>query len=192
MPISHVEARELVVQYLKETGGQEKYDSVILDDHTIEREFGWVFFYNSRAYTETKNFMCGLVGNAPLIVDRYTGELHVTGTGLPTECYIRSYEATGDPRNYIDYVGSRVSLWAASDDVGRNEVIPLLQEIFSIDLGHAKDVVEVVARGDSCVLDAGARKSAGEACRRLSALGIYAYPIPDLSPNDSTDTDACL
>ncbi len=29
---------------------------VILDEHTIEKEFGWVFFYQSKQYIETNDF----------------------------------------------------------------------------------------------------------------------------------------
>jgi len=177
--MTYTEARELVTQYLRDSGEGERNDIVIVDDETSEREFGWVFFYNSRKHVETGDVLYGLVGNAPLIVDRHTGKLHVTGTGLPTECYIRAYEATGDPHNYLDYVGSRVAICLASEDMDRNEAICLLTEIFSIDPGHAKDVVEAVARGETCVLDAGDRKSAGEGSLPSTVYnGIYCISDP--------------
>lgn len=49
---------------------------------TLEREFaeGWVFFDNSARFQQTGAFRDGLVGNAPLIVDRDTGQIHITGT----------------------------------------------------------------------------------------------------------------
>ena len=71
---------------------------VIIDDATIERPFGWVFFYQSKRYLESGEFEFCLAGNAPLIVDRRTGEVHVTGTARPIETYIAAYESSEHPR----------------------------------------------------------------------------------------------
>ena len=65
---------------------------VIVDEHTIEKDWGWVFFYSTDRYVETGDFRYALVGNAPVIVNRYTGERIITGTGKPIEQYIRKYE----------------------------------------------------------------------------------------------------
>jgi len=65
---------------------------VIMDEHTIERDWGWVFFYSTDRYVETGDVRYALFGNAPYIVNRRTGELHVTGTAKPIEHYIRKYE----------------------------------------------------------------------------------------------------
>ena len=85
-------ARELVEQYLKDTHQHMHDELIILDDETMEREFGWVFFYTSRKFLETGNILYGLVGNAPIIVDRNQGALHVTGTARPIEEYIQEFE----------------------------------------------------------------------------------------------------
>jgi hypothetical protein len=67
-------------------------DWVVLDERTIERTWGWVFFYNSKRYLETREIRYALAGNAPYIVNRYTGALSVTGTAHPIEHYIAEYE----------------------------------------------------------------------------------------------------
>lgn len=69
---------------------------VLLLEHTIERPFGWVFFYTSRLYRETGEFRYALAGNAPLIVNRRSGEVVATGTARPVEHYIAEYEARLD------------------------------------------------------------------------------------------------
>jgi len=66
---------------------------VLLLQHTIERPFGWVFFYTSRLHRETGEVRYALAGNAPLIVNRRSGEVVTTGTALPVEQYIAEYEA---------------------------------------------------------------------------------------------------
>lgn len=68
---------------------------VILEQQTISEEFGWVFFYQSQKYVETGEFRHKLAGNAPFIIDRETGSLHVTGTARPTEFYINNYKKYG-------------------------------------------------------------------------------------------------
>jgi hypothetical protein len=72
------------------------YDSgwVIQDDLTIEKEFGWVFFYTSRKYLETGNPLFLPFGNSPVIVDREDGTLHAAGTAKPIEDYIAAYESS--------------------------------------------------------------------------------------------------
>jgi hypothetical protein len=70
-----------------------KMKLVILDNETIETEWGWVFFYNTEDYLKTGDFYDSLVGNAPYIVNRNTGELVETGTAYDIEDYINEYES---------------------------------------------------------------------------------------------------
>ena len=72
-------------------------EMVIVESATIEGEFGWVFFYDSRKYIETGDDAHAIVGNAPLLVSRADGSLHVTGTALPPEDYIENFKRTGSP-----------------------------------------------------------------------------------------------
>jgi hypothetical protein len=85
-------ARRLVAEEIGE--GRTTADGitpVIVDDRTIEREFGWVFFYDSKEYLATGDISHAVLGNAPVIVDR-RGSVHHTGTAHPVEHYIRQYE----------------------------------------------------------------------------------------------------
>ncbi len=66
----------------------------ILDQYTIEKPWGWIFFYNSREYAKTGDEKYPLIGNAPYIVNRETHELVATGTAEDIEVYIADYEAT--------------------------------------------------------------------------------------------------
>jgi hypothetical protein len=70
-----------------------KIKLVILDNETIEKKWGWVFFYNTEDYLKTGDIYEALVGNAPYIVNRYTGELFETGTAYDIEEYIKEYES---------------------------------------------------------------------------------------------------
>ena len=87
---------EVELKRLADTSGTPA--SVILDDATIEQDFGWVFFYQSRQFLQTREPTAKLAGNAPYIVDRHTGALHVTGTARPLEYYISQYANRAVPR----------------------------------------------------------------------------------------------
>ena len=90
--ITKDEARTLEFAELSKTWGIEDDEPVIIDEHTIERAFGWVFFYDSLRHQQTQSLGDSLAGNAPVIVNRFDGLLHYPGTALPTEEYIRAYE----------------------------------------------------------------------------------------------------
>ena len=85
------EAEGIVLHYLRsqERGGA--HELVLLKDKTIERSFGWVFFYESKRYLETGNFSDIVVGNAPLVVTKSDGRLHVTGTAHPIDHYLEKF-----------------------------------------------------------------------------------------------------
>lgn len=67
---------------------------LIFEQYTIERPFGWVFFYGSKLYAETSDIKYAVAGNAPLIVNRHTGEVALTGTAQSVEKYINEYEVS--------------------------------------------------------------------------------------------------
>ncbi|MCA9251446.1 MAG: hypothetical protein KDA54_09970 [Phycisphaerales bacterium] len=69
----------------------------IVSDATIERPFGWVFFYNSVEFLRTGKLSSMLAGNAPIIINKQDGVLCDTGTAYPVEHYIKNYEEYGTP-----------------------------------------------------------------------------------------------
>lgn len=87
------EAQHLVEKELKRLKSeQDSIDCVVLEDETLEKPWGWVFFYQSKAYVETGDDTEMLAGNAPIIVNRYSGELMHTGTSYDVVHYLREYE----------------------------------------------------------------------------------------------------
>ena len=77
-----------IASYAAESGSPEL---ALQDDQTIEKEFGWVFFYQSRKFLETGDFRDMALGNAPLIIDR-EGNVHETGTAHSIEHYLTEFE----------------------------------------------------------------------------------------------------
>ena len=68
------------------------HDFVIVSDQTIERPFGWVFFYTTRQYLETDNPSYIVPGNGPLIVLSSDGSHEWLSTAMPPQKAIEVYE----------------------------------------------------------------------------------------------------
>ncbi|MEA5674290.1 YrhB domain-containing protein [Pseudomonas sp. MH2] len=68
-------------------------DSEIPLQITCQGEFaeGWYFCYQSKEFLETGELSAQLAGNAPFLIDRQSGELHVLGTAKPLESYLNDY-----------------------------------------------------------------------------------------------------
>ena len=98
-------AISLALAHISKSWGMPDAHPVILDDMTIVKDFGWVFFYDSSKHLETGVFEDSIVGNAPVIVNKHDGSLHFTGTGRPIEDFVKAYERTGDP--FADEVEAR-------------------------------------------------------------------------------------
>jgi hypothetical protein len=96
--LTREEAKELVYARInaEDPYAEQALELVIIDDETIEKEYGWVFFYQTKEYLKTGNIVDSLVGNAPYIVNKYTGELIETGTANPIEEYIAEYESESE------------------------------------------------------------------------------------------------
>jgi hypothetical protein len=77
----------------------------ILDEHTMETEFGWLFFWTSKKYQETGEFQYALAGNAPLIVDRRNGSVHATSTARPVEEIVEDYRKSHADDSTVSHRG---------------------------------------------------------------------------------------
>jgi len=65
---------------------------VVVDEHTIERPFGWIFFYNSERFVTTGNAIYRLAGNGPVFVNKATESIEFFGSTPPLEDLISRYE----------------------------------------------------------------------------------------------------
>jgi hypothetical protein len=53
-----------------------------------------MFFYNSKRFLETGDFLYLLAGNGPVIINRHTGSVELFGTGKPPLEIVDEYERT--------------------------------------------------------------------------------------------------
>ena len=87
--ITKEEAYRKVEQLLDKIEYDDKY--LIDKNATNDHERGWVIYYNSKIYIETKDVEFALMGNAPFLVRKDTGKVVATGTSEPVEFYIDKY-----------------------------------------------------------------------------------------------------
>lgn len=89
--LTKTEALEIVSKKLKEMSPSD--DTFVCDDTgTIEKQFGWVFFYNSKTYLETGEIRYALAGNGPVMVNKHDGTIEFYGTAKSIEASIEEYE----------------------------------------------------------------------------------------------------
>jgi hypothetical protein len=95
--LSKTEALEIVSKKLQEMRPSDPF--VVVEKSTIERPFGWVFFYNSKKFVETGEFGDRLLGNGPVIVNKHNGSVEFLGSSRPPLEFVEEYErrlAEGD------------------------------------------------------------------------------------------------
>ncbi|PLT18883.1 YrhB domain-containing protein [Ralstonia mannitolilytica] len=85
------QAENVASHYLEELGREIGIPLTVVRRQDLP--YGWVFFYNSKAYLESGEIGAMLAGNAPFVVDAFDGSLHVLGTAHPVDFYLKEYEA---------------------------------------------------------------------------------------------------
>jgi hypothetical protein len=81
---------------LEEAEARRIAESLLADTEALtdvaENRIGWTYYWNSAAYIETGDEMQGIIGNAPIIIDRMDGSIVPSGTGESVEFYIDQYQ----------------------------------------------------------------------------------------------------
>jgi hypothetical protein len=86
------EAQEKVLLLLGERGRQVDGGLSLVEERTIAKPYGWVFFYDSRRHLETGSIFDAIGGNGPLVVLAETGEVVTLGTAKRPEDEIDEFE----------------------------------------------------------------------------------------------------
>ena len=90
--LSDIECRALAEQYLLRLA-QEWGEELVLLPSPLETAATFAYGYNTVDFLASGNYIHALVGNGPLMVSKVTGEIKQAGTALPTEHYVREFEA---------------------------------------------------------------------------------------------------
>jgi len=86
------EAKARVVREINRAYAARDDELVLLEDETITKDYGWVFFYQSRRFLMTGSLSDRLAGNGPVIVLRGDGSIHQLGGNEPVDAMLESFE----------------------------------------------------------------------------------------------------
>jgi hypothetical protein len=86
--ITKDDAKRIALEFIEGLTRQSGNELALLQTATLEKSFGWIFFYQSKSYLQSREPRDAVVGNAPIVVAKLDGRVHVTGTAHPIEYYI--------------------------------------------------------------------------------------------------------
>ena len=64
----------------------------LLHERTVETEWGWVFYFNTRQYAETRDPLTLLPGCGPLVIERADGAYTFLSTSMAPDQALAMYE----------------------------------------------------------------------------------------------------
>jgi hypothetical protein len=86
------DARGRVEALLVDWGTYVEGGLAVVDELTIAKPYGWIFFYNARRYLESGDIRESVAGNGPVVVLAETGEPFVLGTARRPDEQIALFE----------------------------------------------------------------------------------------------------
>jgi len=96
------EAIKIVSTAIKANEFSLNTEEIIIDDSlTIEKPYCWIFTYTSKLWQETGDYKHALAGNAPIIIDKRTGNRTSYSTKYDMETIVNKYEEENGLWNLI-------------------------------------------------------------------------------------------
>jgi len=87
MAISFEQAEVIAERAVRALADTSNDEFGIVGNETIDE--GWLFFYNSKEFIETGNFLSSLAGNGPIFVDR-SGAVKILPSATPWQETVKS------------------------------------------------------------------------------------------------------
>lgn len=90
--ITREEAKQKVAEYVNFNLRLQDDELIIVDEETITKDYGWVFFAVNKKYLETQNFSDMVIGRGPVLFEKQSQTIIPFGTVLSAEQYLEQYE----------------------------------------------------------------------------------------------------
>lgn len=74
------------------SGLKEGTEFVLVDDGTVEKDWGWVFQFGTKEYLQSRSPMDLVPGTGPLVVEKADGSFSFLSTSVPPQVAITEYE----------------------------------------------------------------------------------------------------
>ncbi|WP_431612213.1 hypothetical protein [Chryseobacterium sp. 'Rf worker isolate 10'] len=91
--LAEQEVIEIAKDYIKKLSQKWEIELTIAEKRSIQKEYGVMFYFNSKKFVEDKIEKAKLIGCSPFLVDNKTGKIIVFGTNRSIDYYIQEYEA---------------------------------------------------------------------------------------------------
>ena len=154
-------------QWVARCGADGRLKLTLHRDATVERDFGWVFFWGP------EDESVPVAGNAPIIVDRKNDSVHVTGTAYPLGQYLESYARIG--RTYPFAVPEHVVILEGwKPGMLKISLTKAIREVSGMGLAEAKDCTDSVIAGRAVTLPFSCETDADRFCCNVEGLGAVA------------------
>lgn len=85
-------AEKLAQREIQRIAMQAGDEFVLCSEDTIERGFGWLFFYQSKAFIDSGELKYRLAGNGPIVVEKDSGNVTIHGSVPSVEEIIAKLE----------------------------------------------------------------------------------------------------
>ena len=97
MSIHYEDARKMAINYvdshqLPEDQQLDGNKIILIEEKTIEKDYGWYFFRGASKWIETGEFRYAIAGGAPFLVRKDTGELITFMSSYSIEEIIETFE----------------------------------------------------------------------------------------------------
>jgi len=86
-------------------------DMDVMEDQTIEKEYGWVIFSQSKKYIATGNFLYKYIGSGGELAEKSTGRIYEFGSAFALEENLKIYEL-----GYFEYLNWDIEIKKVQDE----------------------------------------------------------------------------
>jgi hypothetical protein len=96
--MNHDTARKLAIEAIGKCWNIDDDEPIIIDNATREENFGWLFFWTSKKYYETKDIRHALGGNGPVVIRRDTKDSFFLATCYSIDRQIEDMRQGKEPK----------------------------------------------------------------------------------------------
>jgi hypothetical protein len=90
--VTKEQAKEKVTEYVNRVYPYPDDEYVVIDEETITKDYGWLFFLVNKRYLETQNISNMLVGLGAVLFEKQSQNIIVFGSALSGESHLEQYE----------------------------------------------------------------------------------------------------
>jgi len=200
--LSQQEAQELALKHASSS-----VPVAIYTASTIEKPYGWIFFWDSKEFIETRQITAALADNGPILVNKFSRVVIRCDTSTRLEAWLRDYEVrlAMDPET-ARTLGQWPHKWfgAWRESHRGNDTYPQIREFVSPELVATYDKsrlreylttaqVAATTSRNSFPNPFTGKRSFGSLCWRTDGVWLWLDDLPDyIEQHDVALPDAML